>query len=147
MGKLKSFFCVVRSLVLFSPITIAGFLFTSSSSMAIVELRPEVVHRSCAQLQRSLNDRSNPDVECKSFEKKVMGRRQLTIAGRHIVFCNGGIVIDKTDGTICSGYVGYSYSYVERRGVYYGDWGRLNGTPNLNDTDQGRYCRWIDRPR
>jgi hypothetical protein len=145
--KLKSFFCIARRLALFSPITIAGFLLVPSSSMAIVELGSENVHRNCAQLQRSLNDRSNPNVEYKGFEKKVMGRRQVTIAGRYIVFCNGGIVIDKTDGTICNGYIGYSYSYVERRGEYYGDWGRSYGTGNFNDTDQGKYCRWIDRPR
>jgi hypothetical protein len=147
MEELKSSFCIVRNLILSSSTIIVGFLFVQSSSMAIVELGPEVVHRSCVQLQKSLNDRSNPDVEYKGFEKKVMQRRQLTVAGRYAVFCNGGIVIDKTDGTVCRGYVGYSYSCVAGRGEYYGDWGIANGTGNFNDTDQGKYCRWIDRPR
>jgi hypothetical protein len=147
MKKLRLFLRTPYGLILSASVTISGFLSIQSSSMAIVEQGPEVIHRSCTQLQKSLNDRSNPDIEYKGFEKSVMGRRKLTIAGKYVIFCNGGIVTDRTDGTICRGYIGYSYSYVASRGVYYGDWGQVNGEPNFNDTDQGKYCRWIDRPR
>jgi hypothetical protein len=141
---------IAHSIMLLSPITITGLLFSPSSSIAGREIAPEVVHRNCAQLQRTMNNRNNPDYEYKGFEKVKMRRQTITIAGRYVVTCNGGTIIDRTDGTICNGYIAYAYTPTEGLADFYADWGRAYDgiAGNLNNTTgQEKYCRWIDRPR
>jgi hypothetical protein len=129
----------IRAVFLSSLISGAGFLSLSSSSMA----DEQKFYRNCSELQKVINSR-NPALTLKGFEKVQMMRRNLTdYAGHYVLFCNGGTIIDREEGTICRGYIGYSYAPHASSANYYAEWGKTDGTPNGNDTGQEKYCRRI----
>jgi hypothetical protein len=126
-----------RMIILYSLTVILGLLASPSSSMA----DREYIYRNCAELQKVMNDH-NPELTLKGFEKVKMMKR-ITGYEKYMVFCNGGIVVDKEVGTICRGYIGYSFSRIGGGADYYARWGETNGSPNFNDTDAEKYCRLI----
>jgi hypothetical protein len=129
--------CVIRTIILSSLIASAGFLSLPSPSVA----DREEVYRNCAQLQKHLND-NNPELTVRGFEKTRMMRRNSDYE-KYTVYCNGGIVIDRGEGTICRGYIGYFLSRIGGRSYHYADWGETDGLSNNHDTGRNRYCRRI----
>jgi hypothetical protein len=113
-----------------------GLELIASPSMA----DKEHVYRSCAELQKVMNDH-NPELTLKGFEKVQMMRRNYDGTEQYMVFCNGGIVIDKEAGTVCRGYIGYSFARIAGIADYYARWGKTRGLPNFNDTGVEKYCR------
>jgi hypothetical protein len=101
----------------------------------------EEFYRNCAELQKHIND-YNPTLTVKGFERVSMERRYLDYEVR-TVFCNGGIITDREVGTVCRGYIGYSFSRIGGGANYYVRWGKTNGLPNFGDTGVERYCRLI----
>jgi hypothetical protein len=131
--------CTIRTVFLSSLIVSAGFLSLPSSSMA----DEQKFYRNCAELQKVINGR-NPTLTLRGFERVQMMRRNLTdYAGNYILLCNSGTIIDREEGTICRGYIGYSYAPHVSGADYYARWGKADGTPNINDTGQEKYCRRI----
>jgi hypothetical protein len=140
MNKLISSVYVTQTIVLSLLIASAGFISFPSPSKAQIT-GPEVLYRNCAELQKHLNE-NNPGDRYEGFEKVKMIRRKLGYS-KYTVFCNGGIVTDGAEGTICRGYIGYSFSPIGGAAHYYAAWGKTNGLPNFNDTGKGNYCRRI----
>jgi hypothetical protein len=135
--KAIPFIRTTRTIIL-SLLTVSlGFLASPPPSIA----DREVFYSNCAELQKVMND-YNPGYKYEGFGKVKMIRRNADY-GKYIVFCNGGIVIDREEGTICSGYIAYSFSRVGGAAHYYSRWGRTEGLPNDNDTGRNRYCRRI----
>jgi hypothetical protein len=137
MNKLTSSVYMARTIILSSLMASAGFLSLPSPSRA----DREVLYRNCAELQKHLND-NNPGLTVKNFEKVQMMRRTVGYE-KYMIFCNGGIVIDKRIGTICRGYIGYSFSRIGGGSDHYATWGKTNGLPNFNDVGADNYCRRI----
>jgi hypothetical protein len=126
-------------IVLSSLIASLGFLATPKPSIA----DREILYKNCAGLQKVMND-YNPGHKYKGFEKVKMTRRNYYDGSeQYMVFCNGGIVIDREAGTICRGYIAYSFARIAAIARYYSDWGETNGLPNNSDTGKGNYCRLI----
>jgi hypothetical protein len=121
---------IVNSFLLLSPL----------SSIAYEERSREVLYGSCAQLQQRLNYRNSPTITFKGFERAEMRRRTFAEEAR-AVYCNGGVIVDRAERTICRGYIAYSYHPSVGTATYYGDWGWTNGLPNDADTGKERYCR------
>jgi hypothetical protein len=126
-----------QTVFLASLTTILGFLALPLPSMA----DREYVYRNCAELQKDMNDH-NPQLTLKGFEKVQMRRRNLDYE-QYMVFCNGGIIVNRELGTICRGYIGYSYARIVAGADYYARWGETDGLPNFGDTGIENYCRWI----
>jgi hypothetical protein len=126
---------------IFLPLSIVSSfsLVFPSSSMAYEIYGPEIRYRSCAQLQKRMND-NNPDKILKGFERAEMVRKNFAEEMR-TVYCNGGIIINRANGTVCRGYIAYGYSPESGTAAYFGDWGWLDGSPNNGQTDKDRYCR------
>jgi hypothetical protein len=137
-NKMNNITKATRTIILSSLTTSLGFLFLSSPSMA----DQEVLYANCAELQKVMNDYSQGK-RYKGFEKVQMMRRNLTYGGKYILICNGGTIIDRGEGTICHGYIGYSYAPIVAGADYYASWGKSDGTPNTYDTGKGNYCRSI----
>jgi hypothetical protein len=141
MNKLISPLHMTRNIVLPALIAIAEFLSLPSLSMSQMP-GSEKFYKSCAELQKHLND-NNPGEKYEGFEKAKMGRKYFDYEIR-MVFCNGGIITDRNEGTVCRGYIAYSYARVAGTARYYGSWGTIRGEKtNLYDTDKGNYCRLI----
>jgi hypothetical protein len=141
MNKLISFIYTAQTIISCSLIASAGFLFLPSPSIAEEIPGREKAYRNCAELQKHLND-NNPGDKYEGFEKAKMMRRNLDYE-KYIIFCNGGIVTDASEGTICRGYIAYSYAGIPATARYYARWGQTKGLPNDSDTGQKYYCRWI----
>ena len=137
MNKLTSSGYMARTIVLSSFMASVGSPLLPLPSMA----DEQKFYRNCAQLQKHLND-NNPELTVKGFEKAKMIRRDLN-AEKYIVFCNGGIITDRNEGTICRGYIAYSYARIVAGADHYARWGKTNGLPNLYDTGKENYCRWL----
>jgi hypothetical protein len=137
MNKLISPVYMAQTIILSSLIASLGLLSLPSLSMA----DREEFYRNCAELQKHLND-YNPRLTIKGFEKVRMMRRSVGYEN-YVIFCNGGIVVDRELGTICRGYIGYSFSRIGGGADYYARWGQTNGSPNFNDTGAEKYCRLI----
>jgi hypothetical protein len=102
---------------------------------------PEIRYGSCAQLQGGINNYNrNRGRTYKGFEKAGLMRRSYA-EYTYMVYCNGGIIVNREKGTICRGYIGYSYSRLEGTATYYGSWGWTDGSPNDADSGRERYCR------
>jgi hypothetical protein len=127
-----------RMIIISSLIASLGFLTLPLPSTA----DREYIYKNCAQLQKIMNE-YNPGAKFEGFENVKMMRRTLGYE-KYMIFCNGGIITDGSEGTICNGYIGYSFSRIGGGAQYYGTWGRTNGLPNFNDNDKGNYCRWIN---
>jgi hypothetical protein len=128
---------VVRKVIISLLTANLGLLILPSSSIAA----REYFYKDCAELQKVIND-YNPTLTVKGFEKVSMKRRYLDYEVR-MVFCNGGIIIDREVGTVCRGYIGYSFSRIGGGANYYVRWGRTEGLPNDGDTGAEKYCRLI----
>jgi hypothetical protein len=140
VSKLKLPVYMICCTIISSLITNLGFLFFPSSSVAKDVYGSEIHYRSCAQLQKQLNDRNNPSIKFKGFEGAELARRSLAEEAR-MFYCNDGIIIDKEEKTVCRGYIGYAFFPKMGIASYYGDWGWTNGTPNFNDDNKADYCR------
>jgi hypothetical protein len=137
MNNLTSSIYMARSIILSSLIASAGFLSFPSVSMA----DREELYRNCAELQKHIND-NNPTLTVRGFQRVQMIRRNLDYE-KYIILCNGGIIVDRKVGTICRGYIGYSYARIVAGSDYYVRWGKANGLPNEGDTGVENYCRLI----
>jgi hypothetical protein len=135
--KVKLLNDTARMAILSSLTVSFSFLALPSPSMA----DREYVYRNCAELQKVIND-YNPRLTVKGFERVQMKRRNADYE-KYMVFCNGGIIVDREVGTICNGYIGYSFSRIGGGADYYVRWGRTDGSPNFNDTGVEKYCRLI----
>jgi hypothetical protein len=136
MNKLK----LLNSIFSSSLIAISASLFSPLSSAAKDIYGPEINYRNCTQLQNGLNNKNNPYVKYKGFERAKLMRR-MYVDDQYIVYCNGGIIIDGDRKIVCRGYIGYTYAPKVGIAHYYGDWGWTNGSPNDGDTDNSSYCR------
>jgi hypothetical protein len=136
MSKLKSPICKTRNVVLGSLIASISLLLPFPLAAEVG--RPEVQYKSCAQLQKHLNDNNND--EFKGFERAKLMMRTY-VEHRYMLYCNGGVIIDRDEKTICRGYIGYSYAPKSGVTVYYGSWGWTDGSPNNADSGKERYCR------
>jgi hypothetical protein len=128
---------IIRTVILSSLTASLGILNLTSPSIA----DQEVIYRNCAELQKVISNR-NPGDRYQGFEKSKMMRQNYE-HGQYMVFCNGGIIRDRAEGTICRGYIAYSFHPIPSVSHYYARWGRTEGPPNFNDTGQDRYCRRI----
>jgi hypothetical protein len=137
MNKLASSVHTTNKIAFSLFVLISGLLFLPFPSAARVG-RAEKHYTNCAQLQKHLND-NNKD-EFKGFEKAKM-MRQTYVENRYMVYCNGGVIIDRKEKTVCRGYIGYSYAPKDGISVYYADWGWTNGSPNDADSGEERYCQ------
>jgi hypothetical protein len=135
--KVKLFNDTARMAILSSLTVSFSFLALPSPSMA----DREYVYRNCAELQKVIND-YNPRLTVSKFEKVKMVRRSLGYES-YTIFCNSGIIVDREVGTVCRGYIGYSFSRIGGGADYYVRWGRTDGSPNFNDTGVEKYCRLI----
>jgi hypothetical protein len=128
---------IARTIILSSLTASLGILNLPSPSMAAIE----EIYRNCAELQKVISDR-NPGDRYQGFERATMMRQNFE-HGQYAVFCNGGIIKDITQGTICRGYIAYSFHPIPSVSHYYARWGRIEGAPNFNDTGQDSYCKRI----
>ena len=128
----------VARIIILSSLTV-GLGILSLSSPLIAD--QESFYRNCAELQKVINSR-NPYLTLKRFEKVKMMRRSLGYEN-YTIFCNGGTIINREVGTVCRGYIGYSFSRIGGGADYYAAWGETNGSPNFNDTGAEKYCRLI----
>ncbi len=101
----------------------------------------EYFYKNCAELQKAMND-YNPGDKYEGFEKVRMMRKKTGFE-QYIVFCNGGIVKDGTEKTICRGYIAYAFARVPATARYFTSWGTMREESNLYDADQGKYCRRV----
>jgi hypothetical protein len=139
MNKLTSPIHITQTILLSSLIASVGFLSLPSLSVA------EEVYRNCAQLQKHLNE-NNPGLIVKGFERVKMRRQNTDQFQRsYMVFCNGGIVIDRRqgEGTMCRGHIAYYFSYIRNDEDHIASWGITDGSPNEHETDKEKYCRRI----
>jgi hypothetical protein len=136
-SRLSSYtFCsVILSLLAANSISLCFPLL----SIAYEVYGPEKHYRSCAQLQKRIND-NNPTRTVKGFERAELMRKTLA-ENAYVVYCNGGTIINRDNGTVCRGYIGYGYSPSAGTAGYYGSWGWTDGFPNDADTGKERYCR------
>jgi hypothetical protein len=142
VSKLKLSIHIVCCTVIYSLITNLGSLFFPSSSGAADVRGPEIHYRSCAHLQKRMNNVNNPNIKFKGFERaNLMKRTKADFA--YMVYCNNGVIIDNEEKTSCYGYIGYAYFPELGIASYYGDWGYTDGSPNKADTGKERYCRRI----
>jgi hypothetical protein len=135
--KMNSISKIARTIILALVAANLGVLFLPSSSMA----DREYFYKNCAELQKVMNDYSRGK-KYEGFEKVKMMKR-ITGYEKYMVFCNGGIIVDREVGTICRGYIGYSFSRIGGGADYYAAWGETRGVPNFNDTGAEKYCRLI----
>jgi hypothetical protein len=137
MNKVTKTIYITRTIILSSLIASSGCLSLPSPSIAA----REYFYKNCAELQKVVND-YNPGLTVKGFEKINMERRYLDYETR-IVFCNGGIIINRELGTVCRGYIAYSFARYAGAAHYYSRWGKTEGLPNDGDTGVEKYCRLI----
>jgi hypothetical protein len=143
MNKLKLSICTFCHTALLSLVASLGSLSFPIPSVASGEIiGPEVHYKSCAQLQKRMNDVNNPDAEIRGFEKVRLLKRMYA-EQKYLVYCNGGIIVNREERTICRGYIGYSYAPTSGVAYYYGDWGRIGASPNYHDNNKGDYCKRI----
>ncbi len=138
MNKLTASVYLAQTIILSSLITSLGLLSLPLPSMA----DQEEFYRNCSELQKRLNERNNPRKKYGGFEKIKMMKR-ITGYEKYMVFCNGGVIVDREVGTICRGYIGYSFSRIGGGAHYYSAWGETKGVPNFNDTGVEKYCQLI----
>jgi hypothetical protein len=141
MNKLKLSTNIFRQVALVSMIGSSWLIFLPSLS-AWGELRErEVLYENCAQLQKRMNIKNNPNnLIFKGFERVSLLSTRRSY-GERFVYCNGGKIIDKEERTICIGYIAYVYAPHRGASMYFGDWGITDGRPNGDDDDKNRYCR------
>jgi hypothetical protein len=132
--------CYMFLSTLITNLAILFFPHLSVAGSAVRERR--MYYESCAQLQKKMNIRNNPDFIYKGFEKAKLVRRSY-VEFASTVYCNGGIIIDEEEKTICRGYIGYTYSPQSGIARYSADWGLTDGSPNFNDSNKGDYCKRI----
>jgi hypothetical protein len=139
MGKVKLSVYTFFYATLFPSIVSLGFLASPLQSIAYVMRIPEVNYRNCARLQEDMNSHNRGRVY-KGFERSELMRRGYD-ENAYIVYCNGGVIVNRVNGTICRGYIAYGYSPSVGESEYYGAWGWANGSSNSLDTGKERYCR------
>jgi hypothetical protein len=140
MNKIKLYTYVFCQVTLCSMIGNLWFMFFPSASRSGDVYGPEIKYRSCSQLQKKMNVRNNPNFVYRGFETAALTLRTRAEQA-YFVYCNGGKIIDKEEGTVCSGYIAYTYSPELGIAQYFGDWGRTDGSPNGADSGKERYCR------
>jgi hypothetical protein len=141
MSKIFFDFRTTRNTILSLLIVSSEVLIGAFPSTAFEVTEPETYFRSCTHLQERLNERYNPEEEYKRFEKSRLMRRSHD-NGMYVLYCNGGIVVDRTQNTVCRGHIAYSWSPTAHTARYYAYWGesRLNED---DGSDVNNYCRPI----
>jgi hypothetical protein len=140
MRKLRSNVNIFFHIVLFSSIVNLFFSLFPLLSNAYTESGPETHYSSCAQLQNRMNKYNNPVRAVKGFERAELMRRTYH-GNTYMVYCNGGTLVNRDNGTTCRGYIGYGYDPESGTGAYFGRWGWTDGLPNDADSGKERYCK------
>jgi hypothetical protein len=143
MSKMLFDFRTARNAIASLLIVSSEFLIGAVPSTAFEVTEPEIYFRSCTQLQARLNERNNPRKEYRRFEKsKLIRENSLYDNGMYILSCNGGIVVDRTQNTVCRGYIAYSWAPIVATARYYAYWG--NSRLGDDGSDINDYCRPLD---
>jgi hypothetical protein len=142
MNKSKAFNYTLRRTFLFSLTVSLGLSFPPYLSEALSVREPKTHYGSCAQLQKRLNDRNNPRATFKGFEGAKLMRRSY-YGNAYLLYCNGGVIVDRVEKAVCRGYIGYGYDPEDGAGDYFGRWGWTDGSPNSADSGKERYCQQI----
>jgi hypothetical protein len=108
-------------------------------SIAYVMRIPEVNYKSCSRLQEDMNNHNRGET-FKGFERSKLMRRGYD-ENAYMVYCNGGVMVNRVTGIICRGYIAYGYSPSVGESEYYRSWGWTDGSSNSLDTGKERYCR------
>jgi hypothetical protein len=136
MNKAKLSVYVFCYTMLFQSIVNLVF---SLPSIAYVMRNGRVDYESCSRLQEDMNSH-NRGGTFKGFEKSKLVRRGYDKQA-YMVYCNGGVIVNRVNGTICRGYIAYGYSPSSGESEYYGAWGWTDGSFNEGDTGKEHYCR------
>jgi hypothetical protein len=108
-------------------------------SIAYVIRTGRIDYKNCSELQEDMNSH-NRGGTFKGFERSELVRRNGAEFS-HMVYCNGGVIVNRVNKTICRGYIAYGYSPLAGESEYFGAWGWTDGSSNSADTGKERYCR------
>jgi hypothetical protein len=135
MSKVKLSIYMFCCMTLFP--SIVDLVFPLPSTAYVMRTR-RIDYGNCSELQKDMNSH-NRGGTFKGFERSELMRRNYSESGTFMVYCNGGVIVNRVNGTICYGYIAYSYFPGESE--YYGSWGWTDGSSNSADTGKERYCR------
>jgi hypothetical protein len=131
--------------------TIASLLIVSSEFLIVAfpstanEIREPATHfANCTELQDRLNGRYNPEKEYKRFEESKLMRIEYD-DGVYLLYCNGGILVNRTQNTVCRGHIAYSWSRRASTARYYSYWGESRNEDDGSDVND--YCRPLKKLR
>jgi hypothetical protein len=136
MSKVKLSIYMFCYITLFSSIVSLTF---PLSLMAYVMRNGRIGYSNCSELQRDMNSHNRGGI-FKGFERSEMMKATYDESD-YMLYCNGGMIINRLNKTICRGYIAYGYSPTGGTSEYFGAWGWTDGRSNSGDTGKERYCK------